>query len=151
MNNVEKYLLNEILDLYKRTGSVSTKEMYDIIEDADIDPDLLNEFLESHGIKINDSLVEDDLNKVLDIDEDDSSGVSNDPIKIHLREIGKIPLLSAEEEIELAEKISQGDMAARDKLIVANMRLVVSIAKHYVGRGLPLLDLIQDFPASLGV
>ena len=68
----------------------------------------------------------------------------DDPVKIHLREIGRIPLLSAEEEVELAKKISEGDQSARDRLIVANMRLVVSIAKHYVGRGMPLLDLIQE-------
>lgn len=144
MNSIERYIFNEILERYKQAGSISTKEIYEIIEDADVDPDLLNEFLENNGIKLNDNLVEDELNKALDFNEDSDSGLSNDPIKIHLREIGKIPLLTAEEEIELAEKITQGDAAARDKLIVANMRLVVSIAKHYVGRGLPLLDLIQE-------
>ena len=68
----------------------------------------------------------------------------DDPVKVHLKEIGRSPLLSAEEEIQLAEKISAGDEYARDRLIEANLRLVVSIAKHFVGRGMPVLDLIQE-------
>lgn len=70
--------------------------------------------------------------------------ISDDSVRLYLREIGKIPLLSADEELELAHKVVEGDKRAKDKMAEANMRLVVSIAKRYVGRGLDLLDLIQE-------
>ncbi|HMT19085.1 MAG TPA: RNA polymerase sigma factor RpoD [Candidatus Saccharibacteria bacterium] len=70
--------------------------------------------------------------------------VADDSVRLYLREIGKIPLLNAEEELELAQKVVSGDKRAKDKMAEANMRLVVSIAKRYVGRGLDLLDLIQE-------
>lgn len=69
---------------------------------------------------------------------------SDDPIKVYLHEIGKVPLLNREEEIELAKKIENGDQAAKDKLAESNLRLVVSIAKKYIGRGISFLDLIQE-------
>src|ERR1035438_9548104 len=70
--------------------------------------------------------------------------ISDDSVRLYLREIGKIPLLSSEEELALAQKVVAGDKGAKDKMAEANMRLVVSIAKRYVGRGLDLLDLIQE-------
>lgn len=70
--------------------------------------------------------------------------VSDDSVRLHLREIGKIPLLTAEEELELAKRVVEGDKRAKDKMAEANMRLVVSIAKRYSGRGLDFLDLIQE-------
>ena len=119
-----------------------------MIDEADVDLDKLSEFLDQNNIKVDDDFsVEDDLNKALELGEaaNEKGGTGmDDPVKIHLREIGKIPLLTAEEEGELAERIVNGDDEARDRLITANMRLVVSIAKHYVGRGMPLLDLIQE-------
>lgn len=146
MSGNEKSQLHELLERGKQTGKLSTKELYSVIDETDVDIDKLNEFLEANNIKIDDDYtVEDDLSKALEYNDDGDDGVGvDDPVKIHLREIGKIPLLTAEEEIRLAEEISQGNQAARDRLIVANMRLVVSIAKHYVGRGMPLLDLIQE-------
>ena len=148
MNNTEKNIFNELLERGKQTGTLSASEIYSLIDEADVDIDKLNEFLDKNNIKIEDDfVVDEDLNKALEYnDESDQQGsaVIDDPVKIHLREIGRIPLLSAEEEVELAQKISEGDQSARDRLIVANMRLVVSIAKHYVGRGMPLLDLIQE-------
>lgn len=145
MSNTEK-IFNELLERGKQTGTLSTKEIYNVIDESNVDLDKLWEFLEQNNIKIEDDYsVDDDLNKALDIiDENDKSSALDDPVKIHLREIGKIPLLTTEEELELAEKTANGDEEAREKLIVANMRLVVSIAKHYVGRGMPLLDLIQE-------
>lgn len=146
MSGNEKNQLHELLERGKQTGKLSTKELYSVIDETDVDIDKLNEFLEANNIKIDDDYtVDEDLNKALEYNDDGEDGVTvDDPVKIHLREIGKIPLLTAEEEIRLAEEISQGNQAARDRLIVANMRLVVSIAKHYVGRGMPLLDLIQE-------
>ncbi|MCH5208938.1 MAG: RNA polymerase sigma factor RpoD [Oscillospiraceae bacterium] len=145
MNNTEK-ILGELVEKAKQTGTLSTKELYSLMDDIDIDIDKLNDFLEQNNIKlIDDYTVEEDLEEVLSYDDSDkNSAVLDDPVKIHLREIGRIPLLSAEEEIELAREISEGSEDARNRLIVANMRLVVSIAKHYVGRGMPLLDLIQE-------
>lgn len=94
------------------------------------------------------------LDELLDEDEDTpedvlNSGqyfddISDDSVRLHLREIGKIPLLSAEEELELAQRVVAGDKKAKDKMAEANMRLVVSIAKRYSGRGLDFLDLIQE-------
>lgn len=145
MNSTEK-ILNELLEKAKQTGVFRTKELYNSIDDAAIDLDKINEYLEQNNIKlIDDYTVEEDLEQELSVAESDSDSTAfDDPVKIHLREIGRIPLLSAEEEIELAQRIVEGDEEARNKLIVANMRLVVSIAKHYVGRGMPLLDLIQE-------
>lgn len=148
MNNIEKNIFNELLERGKQSGTLSAKEIYDVIGDAEVDLYKLIELLDQNNIKIEDDLnVEDDLNKALELGDTASEtdgSIMDDPVKIHLREIGKIPLLTPEEEAELAERILNGDEAARDRLITANMRLVVSIAKHYVGRGMPLLDLIQE-------
>ncbi len=148
MNNTEKNIFNELLERGKQSGTLSTKEIYNVIDEADVDLDKLSEFLDQNNIKVDDDFnVEDDLNKALELSEaaNEKGGTGmDDPVKIHLREIGKIPLLTAEAEGELAERIVNGDDEARDRLITANMRLVVSIAKHYVGRGMPLLDLIQE-------
>lgn len=74
-----------------------------------------------------------------------ADGISiDDPVKVYLKEIGRVPLLSAEEEVELAIRMSEGDVAAKKRLSEANLRLVVSIAKRYVGRGMQFLDLIQE-------
>ena len=145
MSNTER-IFNELLERGKQTGTLSTKEIYNVIDESNVDLDKLWEALDQNNIKLEDDYsIDEDLNKVLDIvDENEKGGTMDDPVKIHLREIGKIPLLTTAEELELAEKTAQGDDDARDKLIVANMRLVVSIAKHYVGRGMPLLDLIQE-------
>lgn len=148
MNNIEKNIFNELLERGKQSGTLSAKEIYDVIGDAEVDLYKLIELLDQNNIKIDDDLnVEDDLNKALELGDtasESDGSIMDDPVKIHLREIGKIPLLTPEEEAELAERILNGDEAARDRLITANMRLVVSIAKHYVGRGMPLLDLIQE-------
>ena len=74
----------------------------------------------------------------------DLSEISNDSVRMYLNEIGRIPLLTAEEEVELAKRIERGDLSAKQKLAESNLRLVVSIAKRYIGRGLPFLDLMQE-------
>ena len=90
-------------------------------------------------------LTEEDEVDVENIDLSVPDGVSiEDPVRMYLKEIGKVPLLSAEEEIELAQKMEEGDEEAKKKLAEANLRLVVSIAKRYVGRGMLFLDLIQE-------
>ena len=146
-------VISELLERGKQSGKLSTKEIPDAIEEMEIDADEINRIydeLEANNIEIVDDIASDDLNSALDYTSEDDSDYSSegmstdDPVKLHLKEIGKIPLLSAEEEIQLAEKISAGDEYARDRLIEANLRLVVSIAKHFVGRGMPFLDLIQE-------
>ena len=109
-------------------------------DDLVVDPSVLDEVLEPD--------MEDLEDEELDVDTLNSNqvfdDVSDDSVRLYLREIGKIPLLSAEEELELAQKVVAGDKKAKDKMAEANMRLVVSIAKRYSGRGLDFLDLIQE-------
>ena len=126
---------------------------------GDVNPDeiedILNKF-EDVGIdllKQDDDISEEfmDLDNIEEIEIDDAKYASiideisvNDPVKLYLREIGKIPLLTAEEEMEFATKALEGDEEATKRLVEANLRLVVSIAKKYVGRGMLFLDLIQE-------
>ena len=146
----KKQVLKELLESGKQKGRLTTKEISDALEELDYDVeqvDKLYDTFEAYNIEI----VEDDsgesiapasneeLESVLNTD-----GISiDDPVKVYLKEIGRVPLLSAEEE-ELAIKMSQGDVAAKKRLSEANLRLVVSIAKRYVGRGMQFLDLIQE-------
>ncbi|MDY3918760.1 MAG: RNA polymerase sigma factor RpoD [Candidatus Limivivens sp.] len=114
--------------------------------------DIMNTSVEAGG-KVDDLLLDSEDDIILD-DEDEVEiiddvdvleGVSTeDPVRMYLKEIGNVPLLSTEEEIELAKRVEQGDEEAKKKLTEANLRLVVSIAKKYVGRGMPFLDLIQE-------
>ena len=83
------------------------------------------------------------------LQDDEANEKTNDLVKLYMKDIGRFPLLSAEEERELAARKMQGDLDAEHWLVVSNLRLVVSIAKHYYGRGLPLLDLIQE--GSIGL
>ena len=155
---------SELIERSKRKGTITAAEVLDIIDDGDCPVDKLfkaYETLESSGIEVTNDLD----NTVFDIPEDEISeleeeidenpeevvsflaqeGVSiDDPVRMYLKEIGKVPLLSAEKELELAEKMSRGDVAAKKQLVEANLRLVVSIAKRYVNRGMFFLDLIQE-------
>ncbi len=109
------------------------------------------DMFEGFGIKIQSDVDPDIENIMEEIDENDShmivlnDSVSiDDPVRMYLKEMGKVPLLSADEEIEIAQRVEAGDEKAREKLAEANLRLVVSIAKRYVGRGMLFLDLIQE-------
>lgn len=145
--------LKTLLDLGKSKGQLSSKEILDVLGD-ELDPEQIEKIydaLESNGIEIiedTEDLSLDDLN-INENSNDDSEpapdGVSiDDPVKIYLKEIGRVPLLSPDEEVDLAIRISQGDVAAKKRLSEANLRLVVSIAKRYLGRGMQFLDLIQE-------
>lgn len=124
---------DEILSLFSNEQGELT------LQDADI-----LEFLDSNGIEVvedADILIEEnELEPVVS----ESEGNVDDPVRIYLKEIGKIPLLTAEEEMKLAKQILEGNEKARIQLAEANLRLVVSVAKHYMGRGLQFLDLIQE-------
>ncbi len=126
----------------------------DCFEDVDLDADQIDELyqsLEEIGIDIIDEEVEDEAEEDTEKDTDDknikvdTSKIDvGDPVKMYLKEIGKIPLLTREEEVELAKRIEAGDELAKRELAEANLRLVVSIAKKYIGRGMSFLDLIQE-------
>ncbi|MBQ6336522.1 MAG: RNA polymerase sigma factor RpoD [Ruminococcus sp.] len=158
----KKSLLRELTDLAKAKGNITSQDILDAIGEMDIDPEQLEKLydaLEAAGIEIVETDIEEDLNlDNLNLDEtvksEDGSeplpaeGSDNvtidDPVKVYLKEIGRVPLLTPEEEVDLAIRISNGDVAAKKRLSEANLRLVVSIAKRYLGRGMHFLDLIQE-------
>lgn len=136
-----------LLRLGKERGYISEEEILQIFPEVEENVEVLDEIYDiclKQGINII-SQDEVPLSDTLIEEKEESFGdVSDDSVRMYLREIGKVPLLSAEEEIELAKKIEKGDKWARKKLAESNLRLVVSIAKKYIGRGLSLLDLIQE-------
>lgn len=150
----KKSVIRSLIENGKANGKVTTREINDALEQLDFDVekvDKLYDTLESLNIDIVDDIDLSDFDsKDLDADKDDETllsvdGISiDDPVKVYLKEIGRVPLLTPEEEIELAERMAQGDPYARKRLSEANLRLVVSIAKRYVGRGMQFLDLIQE-------
>ena len=143
----------------KKKNVLDYKEIMDYFQDTDFEADKMEkvfEFLEGCNIDVkmndDDGDVEDDIIRSdeddIDIEKIDLSvpdGIGlEDPVRMYLKEIGKVPLLSAEEEIEYAQRMEEGDEEAKKRLAEANLRLVVSIAKRYVGRGMQFLDLIQE-------
>ncbi len=152
----KKTTIENLIEKGKARGKLSTKEITDALEELDFDLDQMDTFYDncaSNNIEIVDDFSTDtDLKIGLDSAMNDdlemalsTEGIAiDDPVKIYLKEIGRVPLLSAEEEIELAQRMSQGDSYAKKRLSEANLRLVVSIAKKYVGRGMQFLDLIQE-------
>ena len=160
--------VNELLEKAKSKGSISYREISDYLENVDMDKDQMDDLYDSlisMGIEIVSEVDPDDFEIIALEHEDDDASIEDinvesgevdlesalpkgiavdDPVRMYLKEIGKVPLLSAEEEIDLAKKMEQGDDEAKKRLCEANLRLVVSIAKRYVGRGMLFLDLIQE-------
>ena len=151
-----KTILTELLEHGKASGKLTTKEITDALETCEFDADQIDKLyddFEAFNIDIvDDFTVDEDLDTALEFAGDDDLDLAlstdsiaiDDPVKIYLKEIGRVPLLSPEEEIELAQRMSSGDPYAKKRLSEANLRLVVSIAKRYVGRGMQFLDLIQE-------
>ncbi len=146
--------IQELMKKGKEEGKITQEELMTALPNAEEDIDMLDEiytrFLQLN-IDIVDSLDKDKLFWKKDDEEEDAtkdfislSEISDDSIRMYLNEIGRVALLTSEEEIDLGKKIKRGDQEARKKLAAANLRLVVSIAKKYMGRGLWLLDLIQE-------
>ena len=153
--------LRELVSLgKKKKGILEIQEINDFFSDMELDSDQMEkvfDYLEANNVDVlrisND---DDDIpDEIVMSDEDDidvekidlsvPDGISiEDPVRMYLKEIGKVPLLSAEEEVELAKRMADGDEEAKKRLAEANLRLVVSIAKRYVGRGMLFLDLIQE-------
>ncbi len=146
--------LAELMELGKKNGRLTSAQIGQFLEAMDFDVEQVDKFYESieqAGIDIIDDTVEEEEEILTESNIEKfekslaSEGVSiDDPVKVYLKEIGSFPLLSLDEEIELAEKILKGDAKAKKRLAEANLRLVVSIAKRYVGRGMLFLDLIQE-------
>ena len=159
-------VLQKLMAQGRKDGMIRDSELRSHLEDMDLTPEKIEEIYDSFEA-MNIQIVSEDLDLgdaldlVGDLDDDiDLSDVDeeelvdpvdlaaeynlDDPVRMYLKEIGQIKLLSAEEEVELAQKVSEGDQAAKNKLTEANLRLVVSIAKKYSGRGLHILDLIQE-------
>ncbi len=150
--------LKELLATAKKKKNVlEYQEISDFFSDMELDAEKFEkilDFLEQNNIDVL-RITDDDDDNIILSDEDDvdveqidlsvPDGVSiEDPVRMYLKEIGKVPLLSAEEEIDLAKRMELGDEEAKKRLAEANLRLVVSIAKRYVGRGMLFLDLIQE-------
>lgn len=143
--------VKKLIEKGREKGSLVYEEIMDALDEIDFDSDDIEKIYELFNemdIDIKDEK-EDDSEKLdteedtLDISVPDGIGI-DDPVRMYLKEIGKVPLLSAEEEVDLAQRMEKGEEAAKRKLIEANLRLVVSIAKKYVGRGMLFLDLIQE-------
>ncbi len=150
--------VQDLIKLGKQRGTLTYAEVMDSLQGVDLTPEQIDEVYEALadlGIEVVDSTKDVEPLEASDGREaDDESGETDiavpegiaidDPVRMYLKEIGRVPLLTAEEEISLARRMEQGDEEAKRKLIEANLRLVVSIAKKYVGRGMLFLDLIQE-------
>ena len=150
-----KTTIEKLMERGKATGELTTKEISDALEELDFDVDQLNSFYDTCdrlNIKIIDDTAPEISGKCGDADLVDdlemalsTEGIAiDDPVKVYLKEIGRVPLLSSDEETEFAKRMAEGDTKAKNRLSEANLRLVVSIAKKYVGRGMQFLDLIQE-------
>ncbi len=162
--------LDALYEYGKKKGVLTSKEVMDHLTEAEMDPDQLDkilETLEAYGISVVSdesdipplaseaeseeaaamaaAIAEPDVPVEEQLDLSVPEGIAiDDPVRMYLKEIGKVPLLTAEQEIDLAKRLEEGDEAAKQQLAEANLRLVVSIAKRYVGRGMLFLDLIQE-------
>lgn len=150
-NDVRKAMLRELIEKGKSKGMLTYKEIMDAFEEIELENEHIEkifETMENIGIDIVGN-IEDEIEEIqtneLDIELTVPEGISiDDPVRMYLKEIGKVPLLSANDEIVLAQRMEKGEAEAKRKLAEANLRLVVSIAKRYVGRGMLFLDLIQE-------
>ena len=149
----KKEILKDLIEQGKREGKLSTRDINDALEELDFDAEQVDKIystLENQNIEIIEDLpseTEEELTlpkEYLELEAGATVEGIDDPVKVYLKEIGTVPLLSPDEEKDLAMRMADGDTYARDRLVEANLRLVVSIAKRYVGRGMHFLDLIQE-------
>ena len=145
--------VRELIETGKSKGVLTYKEIIEMLGDVELSPEQFDRILDTlSGLNIEvikeDAIPDAELLAETEEEEIDISvpeGISiDDPVRMYLKEIGKVPLLTADEEIELAKRMEEGDEDAKHRLCEANLRLVVSIAKRYVGRGMLFLDLIQE-------
>ncbi len=156
-NQAHEQTKNELVKKAKKDGKIDQRDIATVLPDTPENVDILDKLyteLADNNIKIINGAEpagnfggewsEDETEEVTISEQVYLDDVADDSVRLYLREIGKIPLLTAEEELALAKRVVAGYKDAKDKMAEANMRLVVSIAKRYVGRGLDLLDLIQE-------
>ena len=158
--------LNALIEKGKKSGKLTSKELMDVLDDMNLEPEELDKFydkLENLGIDTagedivppldDEALPElEELQEIEEVTEEEIADTdsladtfsTDDPVRMYLKEIGKVPLLTPDEEQELARRMADGDEEAKRRMAEANLRLVVSIAKRYVGRGMLFLDLIQE-------
>ncbi|NLK76027.1 MAG: RNA polymerase sigma factor RpoD [Clostridiales bacterium] len=160
MDEISAKFLERLKDLLvfaeKKKNVLEYQEVNDFFADMELDPhriEKIYEYLEKHNVDVlrftgeeeDEDIIIDEEEDIETVDISIPEGINiEDPVRMYLKEIGKVPLLTAEEEIELAKAMEQGDENAKKRLAEANLRLVVSIAKRYVGRGMLFLDLIQE-------
>ena len=155
----KKIEMRELIEKGKAKGSLSQSEIFEALDDDEFDIDQIEkiyETLESHGIEVTGYMDSSDIKEIeSELEQFENAEdmeqvllgdgvIVDDPVRMYLKEIGRVPLLAMEEELELAHKMAEGDEAAKKRLVEANLRLVVSIAKRYVGKGMFFLDLIQE-------
>ncbi|KGM97896.1 RNA polymerase sigma factor RpoD [Clostridium novyi A str. 4552] len=147
-NKDKMKIIKSLIDKGKKKGSLTYKEIMDELDNVELSPEQIEKVygvLESMDIEVIGDMKDMESEEEEEIDLSVPEGISiDDPVRMYLKEIGKVPLLTPDEEIDLAQRIEAGEMFARKKLAEANLRLVVSIAKRYVGRGMLFLDLIQE-------
>ena len=158
--------LNALIEKGKKAGKLTSKELMDVLDDMNLEPEELDKFydkLENLGIDtsgedilppLDDEVLPalEELQEIEEVTEEEiadtdalvDTSSTDDPVRMYLKEIGKVPLLTPEEEQDLARRMAEGDEEAKRRMAEANLRLVVSIAKRYVGRGMLFLDLIQE-------
>ncbi|MDL2257893.1 RNA polymerase sigma factor RpoD [Eubacteriales bacterium OttesenSCG-928-K08] len=145
--------INELLEKGKAKGVLTYKEIMDALEEQELDQEQVERIydrIEALNIDVVEEIeVPSDINEEIAQIETELAAASeglniDDPVRMYLKEIGKVPLLTAAEEVEIAQRMAEGDEDAKQQLAEANLRLVVSIAKRYVGRGMLFLDLIQE-------
>lgn len=158
--------LNALIEKGKKAGKLTSKELMDVLDDMNLEPEELDKFydkLENLGIDtsgedilppMDDEVLPalEELQEIEEVTEEEIADTdalvdtfsTDDPVRMYLKEIGKVPLLTPDEEQELARRMADGDEEAKRRMAEANLRLVVSIAKRYVGRGMLFLDLIQE-------
>ncbi len=150
-------LMPEVQQLLKRgkgKGNLNNHDFEEILEKVDLDPEEIDSiylFLQKEGIEISFTDLEMEALEAAELEEENQKEIEladsvsvNDPVRLYLKEIGKVPLLTGDQEMSLAKRMEAGDDSAKKELAEANLRLVVSIAKRYVGRGMSFLDLIQE-------
>ncbi|NMA03172.1 MAG: RNA polymerase sigma factor RpoD [Clostridiales bacterium] len=159
VRDIKKENIRKLVEKGKKKGAITYTEIMDALEEIELDKDQIDEIYDNFatmGIDVIGGREEDsDEDEDEKIEKTEEEPVENDvnllkgvnvddPVRMYLKEIGKVALLTAEEEVDLAKKMAEGDEKAKKKLVEANLRLVVSIAKRYVGRGMLFLDLIQE-------
>jgi len=151
VNENKKVILKDVIEKGRTKGMLTYKEILDAFEEVELEPEQIEkiyETIENMGIDLVgdiDAEINDLQMSEEELDLSVPEGISiDDPVRMYLKEIGKVPLLSADEEIDYAKRMEDGDSEAKRRLAEANLRLVVSIAKRYVGRGMLFLDLIQE-------